>query len=37
MVELGSQNEILGRSLKRYFSFLPVVNIVILIAAPEFY
>ena len=32
MAELGSENEILGRSLKRYFSFLPNANIVILIA-----
>lgn len=33
MAELGSENEILGRSLKRYFSFLPNANIVILIAS----
>lgn len=32
MAELGSENEILGRSLKRYFSFLPNVYILILIA-----
>lgn len=32
MAELGSEKEILGRDLKRYFSLLPNVHILILIA-----